>query len=271
MNHFAIRSIVLMLLLPAVGSAGVYIETVSRDTATGKTTPSQKTYIQGGMARMESGDGDITIFKGDALYSLDKDSRRYRVMDKAAVEKMAAGLGTAMKNMQAQMQARMANMPPEQRAQMEQMMGRMVGAPGAKPNVYEAVDAGRNDTVASRGCRVWNIKRNGVIEDEFCVVPYSSLPGKEDVQSLMKKMGELFQSLEQAMPNAQPGRGMIQAYGRINGYPVRQRDVVNGKPSGDEELLKAWQEQSVPAAMFEIPAGYTREELPRAMGMPGKE
>jgi hypothetical protein len=265
MNNTAIRT-AWLLLLPAMSSAGVYIETVTRDIKSGTTSPAQKIHVQGDMARIETADGDVTIFKGDMLYSLDRESRSYRVMDQATMQQMASGINSAMQQMQAQMQARMAQMTPEQRAQMQQMMGAMGGAdPNAKANVYEAVDTGRNENAAGRGCRVWNMKRNGVVEDEYCVVPFSSLPGKENVQALMRRMGELFQSLEQAMPNAASGGGMMRAYTRINGYPVRQRDIVAGKPAGTEELLKAWLEQPVPAAMFEIPAGYARKDMPTGM------
>jgi len=258
MNNIAIRTAWLLVLLPAMSSAGVYIETVTRDIKSGTTSPSQKLHIQGGMARIDTANGDI-IFKDDTLYSLDRESRSYRVMDRATMQQMASGINSAMQ----QMQARMAQMTPEQRAQMQQLMGALGGAdPNAKANVYEAVDTGRNENADGRSCRVWNIKRNGVVEDEYCVVPFSSLPGKEDVQTLTRRMAELFRSLEQAMPAMAIGGGMMRAYDRINGYPVRQRDIVAGKPAGTEELLKAWQEQSVPAAMFEIPAGYTRKDMP---------
>jgi hypothetical protein len=214
------------------------------------------------MARIETATGDVMIFKGDMLYTLDRESRSYRVMDQATMQQMASGINSAMQ----QMQARMAQMTPEQRAQMQQLMGALGGAgPNAKPDVYEAVDTGRNETAAGRGCRVWNIKRNGVVEDEYCVVPFSSLPGKEDVQALMRRMGEMSQSLQQAMPNVASSGGMMGAYNRINGYPVRQRDIVAGKPAATEDLLKTWQEQSVPAAMFEIPAGYARKDMPTGM------
>lgn len=239
--------------------AGVKIETVTRNIATGKEGALQTLYVQAGALRAETSDGDIVLFRNDTLYMIDNAERSYRTMDKATMEKLAGTLGTAMQ----QMQAQLANLPPEQRAQVEQLLGgRLGGGAGQKPDVYETVDTGRSDSAAGRACRNWQVKRNGVIESEVCVAPYASLAGKEDVQALLRKMSELFESLARSLPQmSQSVTGAMHAYTRINGYPVRVREYGNGKPGTEEDVLKSWQETTIPAAMFEPPAGYRRINL----------
>jgi hypothetical protein len=249
------------LLLPLLAHAGVVIETVEVDTRTGKAMPGERIFLQGGLARMESGDGDVSILKGDSIYSVDKAERSYSVFDQATAQK----LGAQLAKMREQMQAGMAKMPPAQRAQMEKSMG---AAAGRKPPTFEAVDTGRSDTVDGRSCRVWNLETDGVVDAEYCVVPYTSLPGKEDVQGLLRRMAGLMSALTQNITGKDKdgGNGYLRAYLSVNGYPVRERDIVNGKPDSSETRLKSWQEQAIPAALFEVPAGYKRVDPAAQLG-----
>lgn len=248
---------VLLGLASIPAQAGVRIETVTRNVATGKEGAVQKIYVQGGALRTETSDGDIVLFRDDTIYQIDNADRSYRAMDKATMQKLGGTLSAAMQKMQAQL----AQLPPAQRAQIEQLTGRLGGA-GQQPDVYETVDTGRSDTVAGHSCRNWQIKRNGAVDSEVCVVPYASLGGKEDIQALLKKMSEMFESLAQSVPqlSSQLGSAM-HAYTRINGYPVRTRDFTDGKPDSEEDVLKTWQEAAIPASMFEVPAGYKRVDI----------
>jgi hypothetical protein len=53
---------------------------------------------------------------------------------------------------------------------------------------------------------------------------------------------------------------------KTNGYPVRQRAYENGKLVDEETLVKVWREETIPAATFEVPAGYTRKSMPMGQG-----
>jgi hypothetical protein len=255
-----LRGLALALcMLPLLARAGIVIETVEFDSRTGKSKPLQKMYLQGGMARMEDADGDVSLLKGDAMIEIDKAERSYRVMDKAAMQQLSA----AMERMRAQSAARMAKMPPAQRAQMEKAMPARAAA---KPPVYEAVDTGRSQSVDGRSCRVWNLRTNGVVDEELCVVPYSMLPGKENVQQVMRTMAGFMQSMEQAIGTKGGGDGYLRAFLAINGFPLVQRDVVDGKPAPQEDRMKSWQEVAIPPALFEVPAGYRRVDPASDMG-----
>lgn len=254
------RSLALLagFLFAGMATAGVRIETVERSVASGQVTGDAQTiHVQGGNLRVSSRSGGTVIMKGESIYILDDKTKVYREMDRATLESYAKQASSMM----AQMREQMAAMPPQQREMMEKMMGGMApGMGSAKPDVYEARKTGRSDKVDGRSCDVVNLLRNGAITEELCVVPFSTLPGKEDLQAAFKRLAEVFEGLTSAMPNAQNDMKMR---GSIDGFPIRTRSIVNGKPDGTEQVLKAWVEEAIPASMFNAPAGYKKEAMPK--------
>jgi hypothetical protein len=252
-------------LLCATAVAGVRIETIDRDIATKKVDGAPAVVlVQDGNVRVNSGRSGAMLLKGSTIYVIDDKRKSYRELDKATMQGYANQANAAM----AQMQDRMAKMSPKQREMMEKMMGGNMAGLGAPPKkkVYSARDTGKNDTVEGRKCRIWQMLRDGEVYEEGCVVPFSSLPGKEDFQKTFKNLAEAFEGLAAAAPNA----GSETARSAVNGYPVRVRPIENGVPRGTETVLKSWTEESIPAAMFEVPAGYKKQAMPGpGMGMGG--
>jgi hypothetical protein len=246
MKRILVLGMLAALTVP-VAQAGVVIETVTRDAPGGKVTPSTRIYVQGDAARMEEPDGGVSIFRGDRMIEIDKEERSYRVIDKAAIAAMAQQFAA----MQQAQKARVAKMPPAERAQFEKL-----AAP--KPHVsLTLVDTGRSDSVDGRSCHVWQTKRGSELENELCVIPYSSLPGKGEVQALFRNLGRFFDEMAQQNPLLGQGAGQyFRAFGGIDGFPVRTRSFTNGKPDADEDIVKSWKEQALPAALFEPPAGF---------------
>jgi hypothetical protein len=197
------------------------------------------------------------ILKNATIYMLDDKRKSYSEMDKATLQRTMDEAGGAMKEMQEQLK----QMPPEQRAQMEKMMGNNMPGMGSGPKaVYVSKDTGRSDTVEGRKCRVWNLLKNGKLQEELCVVPFSSLPGKEDLQKAFRELADAFEGLASSMPGAGDA---AKARNAINGYPVRTRSYDDaGKQRAMEEVMKSWTEESIPAATFNVPAGYRKEPMP---------
>jgi hypothetical protein len=199
------------------------------------------------------------IVKGSTIIMIDDKRRQYREMTKEDLKRMAAQASDAI----AKMQEKMKNMTPEQRAMMEKMMGSRIpgGMGGDKADTWESKNLGATATVEGRKCQTWNVLRNGVPYEELCVVAYDTLPGKENLQKLFQEMAETFGDLGKAMPGSDQAARARMA---INGYPVRTRLYsADGKFRSTETILTKWVEESIPAAMFEIPAGYTKAELPK--------
>ena len=141
------------------------------------------------------------------------------------------------------------------------MMPGMAG--GDRKWTVEAVDTGKSDKVDGRACRLWDIKRDGELDDQICVVPYSALPGKENFQAMFANFAKVFEEMAKSVPMLS---GMMTnefgAQAKVNGFPVRSRGYENGKLGDDEQLMKVWREEAIPASMFEIPAGYKQKQMP---------
>jgi hypothetical protein len=250
-----IHLIALAALVTNPALAGVYVETVDHDLKSGKTTLSQKMYVQDGNGRFVDAEGRATLIKDGTFHIVDDADKSYVAVDKATMEQLAKKISAAME----QMKEQIAQLPPEQRAQMEQMMP---GAGGQKWTV-DALDTGKTDTVDGRVCRLWDIQRNGELDDQICVVPYSALPGKENFQPVFANFAKVFEEIAKSVPMLS---GMMSnefsALSKVNGYPVRTRAYENGRLGDDEQLMKVWREEPIPASMFEIPAGYKKKQMP---------
>lgn len=243
-------------------NAGVYIETADREAGAKQATTVQRIWVEGGAARFEN-EGDVSILKGEKLYVLQPKERSYLVIDEAAVKAMGERMGGAM----AQMQAQMANLPPEQRAMMERMLGGNMPGAAPAPVKIDVVDTGRTESVDGRTCRTWTLKRNGVAEEQHCIVAFASMPGKEDLRAVFARMGKLFDGLADALPQGPVAFDQeFAAYEKMNGFPLLTRELAKGKPTGAETRVVAWRAESVPAAQFAIPAGYKQRDLAAELG-----
>lgn len=258
-----IVSILVASCVAHAAGAGVYLEMVSHDIKTNTTELSQKIYVQNGAGRFVDPEGRSSIIKGDTIYVVDENEKTYIVLDKATMEQVGKQLGAAMNKVKEQL----AKMPPDQRAQMEQMMGIQSQDDSAGKWEVEAVDTGKSDKVEGRACKVWDVKRNGQLDDQLCVVAYSALPGKEDFQATFRNFAKVFEDMARNLPQLS---GMMNsefsALSKVNGFPVRTRGYENGRLGNDEQLVKVWREEAIPASMFEIPAGYKQKKLPTAPG-----
>jgi hypothetical protein len=240
--------------------AGIHVENVTRNIQTKVQEGNTQTMlVQDGKMRTNASKDGAIVLKGSTILMIDDKRKQYREMTKEDLKKMAAGASEMM----AKMQEKMKNMTPEQRAQMEKMMGnRIPGGMGTdKPDTWESKNLGTTATVEGRKCQNWNLLRNGAPFEELCVVPYNTLPGKEDFQKVFKEMAEAFGDLAKQVPGADQA---AKARAAINGYPVRTRMYASdGKFRPTETIMTKWVEESIPASMFEAPAGYTKAELPK--------
>jgi hypothetical protein len=241
--------------------AGVYVEMVDHDIKADKSTLAQKMYVQNGSGRFVDAEGHATLIKDGTFYIIDDADKSYVAVDKATMEQLAKKISAAME----QVKEQLAALPPEQRAQMEKMMPGMSG--DDKKWTVEVFDTGKSDKVDGRACRVWDVKRGGELDDQLCVVPYSALPGKENFQVMFANFAKVFEEMAKSVPMLS---GMMtnefSAQSKVNGFPVRSRGYENGKLGDDEQLMKVWREEAVPASMFEIPAGYKRKQMPMGEG-----
>jgi len=253
------------LLATHVASAGVYIETVKHDIPSGATELSQKMYVQNGTGRFVDGEGHTSLIKNDTMYVIDDSDHSYIALDKAAMETFAKKLAAMVEKTKAQM----AKLPPEQRAQYEQMMGPVMTGEG-KPRTVEVKDTGKSDKVEGHPCKIWDVTRDGQLDEQICVAAYSAMPGgKENFQAMFASFANVFEEMAKSVPML---AGMMKnefgALTKVNGFPIRQRPYdEHGKLEDQETVVKVWREETIAASMFEVPAGYKQKPLAMGSGM----
>jgi hypothetical protein len=244
----------------SVSSAGVYVEMVEHDLTTHKTELTQKMYVQGGLGRFVDQEGRATVIKNGTLYVVDDSDRSYVVFDKVTMEQLAKKLNAAM----ARMKEQLAKLPPDQRAQMEQVLASQMPGMGGDDQKWtvEAVDTGKSDTVDGRACKLWDLKRNGKLDEQLCVVAFNALPGKENFQQVFANFAKVFEEMAKSVPMLSGVMATeFSAQSKVNGFPVRTRGYDEGKLADQEQLMKIWREENVPASMFEVPAGYKQKQM----------
>jgi len=254
------------LCTASLAHAGLRIETVTRDVKTGKEQSLQVMQVQDGMARMESNSGRNTasIFKNDTMYVLDAQRKTYTAIDRATLERTANTMGQAME----QMRAQMAAMPPERRAQMEQMMkqnGLGAMTEPAKTPVVDVKASGGSGTHQGKSCKLWDMTRDGAPSQQLCVVPFSALQGSNELRALAEKMQAWLAGMSgplKQMIGDNPMQQSPDIANKLGGFPVITRQYKDGVLSSEETTVKTWQTQKIDAALFEIPAGYTKQEMP---------
>ncbi|HEU4779245.1 MAG TPA: DUF4412 domain-containing protein [Steroidobacteraceae bacterium] len=248
--------VVLGALVAQAAGAGVYVELVDHVISSDKTELAQKMYVQEGLGRFVDAEGHVTLIKGGTLYAIDDADKSYVVVDKATLEQLAKKIAVAMEEMKEQL----SKLPPEQRAQMEEMVPGMSGK--ERTWTVEAIDTGKSDKVDGRTCRIWDIKREDKLDDQWCVVPYSALPGKENFSAVFANFAKVFEEMAKSVPMLS---GMISnefgAQAKVNGFPVRSRAYENGRLGDLEQLMRVWREEAIPASMFNIPAGYRQKQM----------
>jgi hypothetical protein len=247
-----------LLLLGATAHAGAVMEVVNKDLANGRPDTVSKTLAQDGKMFVDSGQQSSMIFKDDALYVMNPKDKTYSVLDRESMKKLADQLNPAL----AQLEASMAKMSPEQRAQMQKMMGsRMPGMGPAK--TQEVRKTGRADKVAGYSCSYVEIIEDGIVQQQMCVAPASSLKGGDELMEAGLRMSAMMREMFSSM-NSPMFKQMVDQqaaiYDKIGGVPVLTRHFVGGKPSM-ETTVKSMTSQSIPASTFEIPAGYTKKDM----------
>jgi hypothetical protein len=249
-----------LLMFAASTQAGTVMEMINRDLANKRETLAT-TYAQNGRMRIEQGGAQDTfaIFRDETIYTFDPKEKTYLAMDRATMQRLAAQLNPALKMIQEQM----ANMSPEQRAQMERMLGNKL--PGAEQESKEEVrKTSRTGTAAGHSCTYSEILQDDVLQTEVCVVPVSSLKGGKELFEVATKVGALVKDMMAAVDSPwikQMVNREMENFERLGGVPVISRTFDQGQPI-HEAMMKSIRTETLPATLFELPAGYKKQDLP---------
>src|SRR5690606_35265304 len=192
------------------------------------------------------GDDNIMLYQADTdtLVIIDTDEREYTVLDPAARQQLKKKMSAAM----ADMKAKLAEMPPEAQQMMQGLMGGLMNA--AKPSIQKT---GKQQTVGGYDCRIVNIMMGAKVSSELCIASADEVKIPEADYQAMQNMGAGLQQMAEAI--LQGFGADFSVLGELGGVAVSIRD------DDGRALLTSVSDSAIPAATFEVPAGYTRKSL----------
>jgi len=255
-----------LLLTSGVTSAGLTI-TYERKKADGSEKGTATMMFEPGHVRMEGmgGGGPRGGGRSAGIVILDAGAKKVVIVDPEKktyyelTEADAKMMKERMDAMKAQMAERMKNIPPEHRQQAEEMMNRM-GAGGPPEIKYEPLGAKKK--IAGYSCEMYKVSVGKMSSSESCLAPWSS-------NLVTKAEAEQFQKTFADMEKSFAGLGMMRMndFSKAPGIPVEQSHLgEDGKPEWTV-TLKSVSRGSIPAAQFQVPAGFKKEEMQMGRGM----
>jgi hypothetical protein len=255
------RLLCLSALLVAANAAhaGTILETISRELAPDGESSTMSTYAQAGSMRVEGNAGDgVMIFRNDTIYLVNPREKSYAIMDHETMKRMAEQVNPALK----QMREQLAKMPPEQREQMEKMMAQRMPGLG-KQKTQDIRKTSRTEKIGGVPCTYVEVVEDGVLSDELCVAAPGALKGTQELMDAAMKMSALLKEMTSTL-DAPWLKDMMERqaanYEKLGGVPVLTRHFTDGKAS-HETTIKSVRTEAIPAASFEVPAGYTKKDL----------
>jgi hypothetical protein len=219
--------------------------------------------------RMTSPDNQM-IYRGDQnkVWIVRPEDKAYVELTPESMGQMKAQMDQRM----AQMQQRLASMPPEQRKQIEAMMasrGMGPSAPAAPPQItYEK--AGDPKKVGGYTCTPYRVTVTGAPTSEFCMAALSDLGlTRDDLKAFVgfgKFMSQMGGTGAQRSPMAQLDFDSVKKQIGFDAFPVQTSFDAPGAQHSVQTTLKSVKHEDPPAETFDVPAGYTREDMGARMG-----
>jgi hypothetical protein len=260
MKIFVSVVVTVVFLLSVSINAGVIIKMA--ETSEKIESSMQSTlYIEKDRLRMEAKGEDqnhIVIFRGDknVFWSINPDEKSYFEMTQADIQKMKGQMEKARQQMMEQMK----NMPAEQRKMMEEMMPSNMRTTETVKTTYTKKSSGIK--VGKWSCTHFEGFKNGVKSDEIWVADWGQIGLTKSDLGVLQKMGAFFKALSQETDEFfEFGTDEWEKQIGMSGAPMRSINYFKGQKSSQTEV-KDVIKQNLNAALFDLPAGYSKEESP---------
>ena len=244
--------------------AGTVIQQQERVPGEDEVRQEVTLYVDAGKLRVEGDNPEsgkyLVIFDQakQVAWMADLAKGTYMEFTAAQVQGMANQMQDAMK----QMEEQMANLPPAQRAMMEQMMqGRMGNAVAPAVSVQQKATG---ETVGQFVCTRYAVLTDGQLTQEVCAAPADQLQLDPSAFETFKALAAFYEPLTRQVPrgNWAAPNGMSQ----IPGFPVQTVRYEGQQPSSEWRLVKI-ENRSLDAALFTLPAGLKKTEMPAMPAM----
>ncbi|MCC6711772.1 MAG: hypothetical protein IT344_00270 [Candidatus Dadabacteria bacterium] len=261
-----VSSFAVALLFTASAYADVVFE-IEQKELNPESTGQIKGKVKGSDLRMdmyEDGgklDGSM-IYKGASkeMIMIDHDDKTFVVLDEATMSALAAQLGQMM----SQMEEQLKSLPPDQREQMKQMMGMGGGGDYVEP-VLKKTGKGEVNGVA---CEKYDVLKGAERVREYCVTPWSSIEGGQEMMNLMMQMADSMDKMMKSfsIPGSPVGsqvefeENVFSQLRELNGFPVETIDFDDGEKESVSTFSSS-KKTTVDASEFAPPSDYTKQSM----------
>ncbi len=252
MKTQGLRLLAVMAVLSIAAAAfsqGLYTESSTSGGPAGDRVESGKAYFMPKMIRMEQGDeGNAMIFRMDrqTIYDVNAAEKTYSETTFDEWEARMKGLNSKMDARMAEMRKRLESMPEEQRKMVEKMMGdRMAGAAGKEVKM-DVTRTGEKKSVSGYACTKYSITNNG--KESIAVWATRDIKGFESMKKDYAEFARRFSSI--SMPGA---KSLAEAILQVEGFPMEMDHA-----DGIKMVVTKAESRNIPAALFEVPSGYTK-------------
>ena len=188
------------------------------------------------------------------MTQIDHRGKKFMVISK---EEMQAGISKASEMMK-QMEQQLASLPKEQREMMMQQMKQMPGMPqmGERKAPDVKVEfTGKSQTIAGIDCKMVKITESGEPEGTACIAKTKDL-GMSDAD--FETLASMFDTMRELASMGGNG-GSVPDMRELKGYPISYSNPGDGSVS---KLISASGDE-LDAALFEVPASYKRQSMPK--------
>jgi hypothetical protein len=150
---------------------------------------------------------------------------------------------------------------------MESMMG---GGDKSAPKPISYEQAGTAKKVGQWTCTPYRVKGDAPNREELCVARMTEVGLKRDDLKALESLSTFMRQMVAAGPAAaRPAALDIEGLSKEVGYdavPVQMSQLADDGKVEFQTTVQKVEHKSIAADMFEIPAGYTKQAMPR---MPG--
>ncbi len=235
-------------------SAGVLMVNVSTSSDHPEAQVTSRVFIDKDRVRLEQGNDQIALFRQDqgVFWMIDLKNKTYTEMTRQDLQKIKSRMEEASRQFEEQMK----NMPPEQRQMMEQAMaGKM---PHNAPEVsYQKVAT--EETVNQWVCDKYEETREGHKQSDVWTTDWKNLGLQPEDFNALKETGEFFSELAQGVGSFYKVGDKPDEHHYV-GVPIKTIGYSGDRITNTQEL-KQISRQDFDASLFELPAGYTKQDL----------
>jgi hypothetical protein len=236
---------VLLAVAVAAWSQGLYWEST---TAIGEKSIQTKTSYMPGKMRIDSDNG-FTILRLDQekMYMVNTEKKSYRATTFAELEAQLKEVNSRMSKQMQKMQEKLKDMPEEQRKMVEKMIQQQGMAGKETASKVNVKATGKTQSILGRACTQYSIVEDG--KELGSIWATKDVKEYATMRSDMELYAKRFLSLQPG------GKGLADGMYKVGGFPMQME-----MGTGITTKVTGMESRSTPAAAFEVPAGYTKDE-----------